>query len=638
MRIFSALAKPKRAKPAIATGQQNTPYRWFISFMLAVIAGAIAWTYNPMRSADAHHADRTLTSSLVALDDVLARPVAVVAIDAADIAQFGGPPVSRNVVAQALDRLQAEGAHRILVDLVFSAPMQSADDTALIAALQRLGPQRVALASGLNAGLLPDEIFTENLPVIDTNIFADRDGWSRSLGGTHRVINPANWLAHGSQNDVFDGTATPIDQRLDPASLRSFSLKSLLDGLRGTHNLDGALVVLTQSTQIGAPRVYLPGYGETNCGVLIALATASTLTGQQERAGFGDQAATVLAALGLTLGFFAAVWASTLRVTAAAGLTIAGTLFTASLYATQMFASPGMGYTSVMMVVIGLVIACAHRMRIAALLRVFLKGDVSPEEAALWSANADRGDPVFLLSGNGSIKRANPSATQILNGQQDKSLLPRLLMPNFGERSDRLDLEANTFALDWPSHSLPLVTARDITQQANQESALRAELVTDGLTQLLNRHGFNEKLAQAAADKRTSYAVFYMDMNGFKAVNDTYGHDAGDELLILAARAFENCVRAQDSVARLGGDEFAVLAPGNWTAEDAAHIAAKLEDSLREPITLDAATVQVGVAVGIAQPNFAGEPVSKVMKHGDHAMYARKAQIKGTPSLRAQAA
>lgn len=600
-----------------------------LPFMIAVLLSAALWAWQPFFHADHSWSDRRLIQQATPLD----APVAVVEITPQDIGAFGGPPIGRDVLARVLDRLRIEGAKRILVDLVFTAPMVEQSDNMLKAALTRLGPERVALASGAYANSRPDAMFASGLPVLDARLFADRDQWFRSIGATDRSLgpNPARWLASGELSPA----SVDLNLSLSAGNITRLSVGELLGALRGAHNLDDHLVVLTQSTQIGAPRAYLPGLGETNRGVLLALGAAAVLEDHDTQVGYSRQAAIIISALALVGGFFITTTMRTARLTALAVLIFAGALLAGSTWSVGAFSSAAMPFTSLVIMATGMLLAFLHRLRIASLVGVFMKGDMSPEEAWDWRTHSERADPVFLFAANGTIKRMNESAQALMAAHGEP--LRAALLPSFGAQHERAVVGDQHFALEWPNPAQSLVIARDVTQAAQREQALQTELVTDGLTGLLNRAGF-EKALQAASDNARGYALFYMDMNGFKAVNDTYGHDAGDELLRFAAHAFTGTVRDQDAVARLGGDEFAVLATGDWTHEKAQALADLLEASLAEPVVLEEATVQVGVAVGIALPQSADEPSADVVKRADQAMYARKAVIKGTAPRAGQAA
>jgi diguanylate cyclase (GGDEF)-like protein len=175
-----------------------------------------------------------------------------------------------------------------------------------------------------------------------------------------------------------------------------------------------------------------------------------------------------------------------------------------------------------------------------------------------------------------------------------------------------------------------LVVFRDVTFRFEQRDALQKKLVTDPLTGILNRTGFEAALERITQSARQDYAILFMDMNGFKEVNDVHGHEAGDALLKAAATRFSSMLRKQDTLARLGGDEFVVLLEGELSQETLRRLCAKLEASLEAPIDLGSVIVNVGVAVGYGSPAGVHDRPAEVLRRADAAMYARKAEIKET--------
>ena len=133
---------------------------------------------------------------------------------------------------------------------------------------------------------------------------------------------------------------------------------------------------------------------------------------------------------------------------------------------------------------------------------------------------------------------------------------------------------------------------------------------------------FNDRLA-GAIDAGHSPALLYLDLDGFKRVNDELGHAAGDALLSAVSGRLGGCVRATDTVARLGGDEFAVLLPGADEAE-AARVAMRVLDALDAPVVLTAADVQVRTSIGVAVAA-AGQEPEQLLHQADLAMYRVKA-------------
>jgi diguanylate cyclase (GGDEF)-like protein len=116
-------------------------------------------------------------------------------------------------------------------------------------------------------------------------------------------------------------------------------------------------------------------------------------------------------------------------------------------------------------------------------------------------------------------------------------------------------------------------------------------------------------------------------MNGFKGINDTYGHEAGDLLLSITAKRLLREIRSQDVLCRLGGDEFALIAKGRLNQDRAAEIARRLEGALKAPVDLNGVMVTVGLAVGFASA-VPDKSAAQTLKEADMAMYQRKAILK----------
>jgi len=151
----------------------------------------------------------------------------------------------------------------------------------------------------------------------------------------------------------------------------------------------------------------------------------------------------------------------------------------------------------------------------------------------------------------------------------------------------------------------------------------------DALTALPNRHLFYDRLLQAMAQARRStrpMAVLYVDLDHFKLVNDTQGHEAGDELLKEAAARLLGCTRSGDTVSRFGGDEFAVILSNLGRPGDAAIVARKMIDALATPLNLEGREVYVTASVGITLFPTDGEEASLLIRNADTAMYRAKEQ------------
>ncbi|HUU25134.1 MAG TPA: GGDEF domain-containing protein [Methyloceanibacter sp.] len=156
---------------------------------------------------------------------------------------------------------------------------------------------------------------------------------------------------------------------------------------------------------------------------------------------------------------------------------------------------------------------------------------------------------------------------------------------------------------------------------------LTALVTEDPLTGLLNRRALMEALAAATKsppENGTQHALFMMDLNGFKRVNDHHGHSVGDQVLEIVADRFRAAGRPSDLVARIGGDEFAVLAY-NVDRKDAHKIGMRFVDNLTQSIRAGGHTHQISVAAGVAFVPDDGVTAEKALRKADIAMYRAKA-------------
>ncbi len=178
-----------------------------------------------------------------------------------------------------------------------------------------------------------------------------------------------------------------------------------------------------------------------------------------------------------------------------------------------------------------------------------------------------------------------------------------------------------------------ILNSRDVTERVRLQAQLQHSAEHDPLTDLPNRALFTRRVRQALTGRRAgdhSTAVLFIDLDGFKAVNDTIGHQAGDELLIEAARRLQDSVRAGDTAARLGGDEFAALILGDGSRDRSAReyqvheIADRLRTTLSQPYRISGSEVRVAASIGVAFAD-PGITPSDLMRNADLAMYRAKA-------------
>jgi diguanylate cyclase (GGDEF)-like protein/PAS domain S-box-containing protein len=308
------------------------------------------------------------------------------------------------------------------------------------------------------------------------------------------------------------------------------------------------------------------------------------------------------------------------------------------------------------------------------------------QEARFRSLVQRSSDIITVLDGEARIAFVSPSVERIFESPPDRLLGVRVAA--LAHRDDRPRLQAffeearhqaDTAPVTWrvrhpdgtwrhvetvatnmlhdPAVRGVVLNTRDVTERAALEAKLTRQAYRDPLTGLANRASFLENVRRAlrdadATERPDRVAVLLLDLDGFKTVNDSLGHAAGDQLLTEVAARLLDATRGSDTVARLGGDEFAVLLRNVRTDDDVVTVAERILGILQTPFTIDGAQAFVGASVGIAR-NGRGEhagphlearragdaptdgaaaeqrAVLALVRNADVAMYHAKAQGKG---------
>jgi diguanylate cyclase (GGDEF)-like protein/PAS domain S-box-containing protein len=286
-----------------------------------------------------------------------------------------------------------------------------------------------------------------------------------------------------------------------------------------------------------------------------------------------------------------------------------------------------------------------------------LKQDLQRSEARFRSLVQNSSDVVTVVDATGVIRYVSPAITGVM-GHRPEDLIGRLglgfihpddldiarremigILQHPGDRRT-IELRARhtdgswrwmdvvaTNLLDDPNVAGIVCNYRDITDSKAFREQLSYQAFHDPLTHLPNRVMFREGLEIAlarAARHKSMVAVLFLDLDRFKVVNDSLGHETGDRLLVAVSRRLRSCLRPGDTFARLGGDEFTILLEDVAGASDAARIAERLIEALQEPFTLDTREVVIGGSIGIAIGPAGQYSAEELLRHADMAMYRAK--------------
>lgn len=174
---------------------------------------------------------------------------------------------------------------------------------------------------------------------------------------------------------------------------------------------------------------------------------------------------------------------------------------------------------------------------------------------------------------------------------------------------------------------------RDITARKKAEEEIRRLAHFDVLTELPNRALFHDRLERTLVQSlryKRIFAILFLDLDGFKAINDTYGHEMGDRVLKEVGKRLQNAVRLADTVSRMGGDEFTILLIQLNAPEEAAIVVGRILEALAPPLLINGNTITIGASIGISVFPRDGLEPEQLLQRADNAMYAAKAAGKNT--------
>ncbi|BCK87191.1 hypothetical protein MIZ01_0962 [Sideroxyarcus emersonii] len=294
------------------------------------------------------------------------------------------------------------------------------------------------------------------------------------------------------------------------------------------------------------------------------------------------------------------------------------------------------------------------------------KGDLEKSQNQLQSIISNVMDGIITINESGEIQGFNPAAEDIFGYAQQEALgrNVRILVPEpqrsahdayigrylqsgesriLGVRGRELvavrkngeefPMEISISEMVLGGHRYFIGIVRDITERKRAEEKIAHLAHYDYLTDLPNRALFLDILDHSVAlakRNKNKAAVLFLDLDGFKQVNDTLGHDAGDQLLKGVARRLKETIRGSDTVARVGGDEFLLVLDNIGTNENAAQVAGKIIGALAEPFELAGEACRIGGSIGISMYPDDSRETLRLIKQADEAMYLAKQSGKCT--------
>ncbi|MFB9392910.1 putative bifunctional diguanylate cyclase/phosphodiesterase [Streptomyces coeruleoprunus] len=315
------------------------------------------------------------------------------------------------------------------------------------------------------------------------------------------------------------------------------------------------------------------------------------------------------------------------------------------------------------------VLALVVRQGIMLLDNIALTHELAQKENHFRSLVQSSSDVIMIAAPSGVLRYVSPAASGVYGRDADELIgtelaalihpddlgavvheVRRFLAANPAEEpTTRIECRFRSGTGDWLNvestvnrHQGGLIfNSRDVTERVRLQAQLQHNAEHDPLTDLPNRALFTQRVRQALSGRRagdSGTAVLFIDLDGFKGVNDRLGHQAGDELLVQAARRLQDSVRAGDTAARLGGDEFAALIAGDAGREPGARefqvheIADRLRLTLSQPYQVEGNEVRVAASIGVA---FAEPGISAgdLLRNADLAMYRAKAGGKNRVEL-----
>lgn len=615
--------------------------------------------------------DNSLVDAIHSIKERTAsKNVVVVEIDANSLNKFGIWPWPRSIIGQVVTNLSNAGASKIAIDIDYSTKSSPAQDEFLASAIENASATvimpifRQLLTGTKNqdgtdqklVDTYPLEIFLPHIALSSANIYLGDDGLVRDYFVLQDFDgNAVPTLGTSLLNelpDLDDRSAITIDYSINPESIPRISISEVLTGefdpsvVRGRNVIIGATAL--ELGDIKSVPVYraLPG------PVIIAMAYETMLAERSLRTVPVEYVIALVFVFSiLNVWMFERLqWGAGAAVLATGSLLVLGTavfLQTQSVYL--------LDTTPILLSAVLMYLTSLYRgLEVQAVRLIFQSNEIRRTGTLMRTVVENSNDSIIVIDDNGLILDANPASlklygysldemkersftTLVASGTDENGDLPfsefmRQTASSdncIGRKSDgkEFTLDINYSAFEVDNEKRYAAFLRDVTVQRQQAQMLEYQAFHDGLTGLPNRELLNKRITRQIELKQmggSSFALMLLDLDRFKEVNDTLGHNIGDELLQEVAIRLSDVAGKGNTVARLGGDEFAFLIKTAETEPEIIQLATTITERLRVPFELKDVTIAVEASIGIARYPKDGHTIKQLLQCADIAMYSAK--------------
>jgi diguanylate cyclase (GGDEF)-like protein/PAS domain S-box-containing protein len=577
--------------------------------------------------------------------------IVLVTVDRQSLQRLPGWPWPRAYYGAVIERLIDAGATKIALAIDFSTPSDTQNDRRLATALRRAGPSRLALpvfrqpgeGDGVEDVVEPLAMFRQHSALASADLWPDQDGLVRHFDAYQSVAGALvpslpEWLLSEPENQARGDF---IDFSIEPSTIPRISFVNVLKGAFDPVQVAGKRVLIGATAVELGDEVSVPRHRMLP-GIVVQAIVAETLLQQRAiRTVAGWPVALVGALMALAIGWLQCK----LEWRSGTALLIATITLVISLgVALQSAAAISLHTSPVLLNVLLAALAGQLDRQVSTILaqRLALR-----DKDALLGRLVDNvfdgivafDDQGKVLSWNRAAERMFGNSIERIKGRALGELLPLLQHGHAAEgTSDPRELIANrsdgscfpvevaVSATDMDGVRMGIAVVRDITKRKVDEE-LAHQALHDSLTGLPNRAYLLNRIGEMMIDverSREPFALLMVDLDGFKQINDRFGHRTGDLVLRDLAPRLQEPLRRDDVVARLGGDEFAILLSPPTDASAAFTVAGRINHRLRQPLLIERRCFTLSASIGIALHPQHGCKASYLLHRADAAMYTAK--------------